>query len=80
MEKMVEKKDEQFTLPDLVATKEGEEMPEEERELLKPLPKPSIKLRAYPRKGFNKEKIKVGGSNAERTAETESRGATTTRH
>ena len=60
MEKMTEKTDKQFTLPDLVAMKEGEEMPEEERELLKPLPKPLIKPRAYPRKGFNKEKIKLG--------------------
>ena len=48
-EKMVEKMDEQFTLPDLVAMKEGKEMPEEEWELLKLLPKPSIKPRAYPR-------------------------------
>ena len=49
---MAEKTDEQFKLPDLVseATKEGEEMLEEERELLKPLRKPSIKLRAYPHK------------------------------
>ena len=52
--------DEQFKLPDLVATKEGEEMPKEEWELLKPLLKPSIKLKAYSRKGLNKEKIKLG--------------------
>ena len=52
----------QFKLPDLVAMKEGEEMPEEEWELLKLLPKPSIKLRAYPRKGFNKQKIKLGAA------------------
>ena len=59
MEKMVDKMDEQFTLPDLVAMKEGEEMPKEEWELLKLLPKISIKPRAYPLKGFNKEKIKL---------------------
>ena len=57
--------DEQFKLPDLVspeAVKEGEEMLEEERELLKPLPKPSIKPRAYSRKQIDKEKIKLGAA------------------
>ena len=35
IEKTVEKMDKQFTLPDLVAMKEGEEMPEEDWELFK---------------------------------------------
>ena len=60
--KTAEKTDEQFTLPDLVATKEGEEMLKEERELLKPLLKPLIKPRAYPCKQIDKEKIKLGAA------------------
>ena len=60
--KKPEMTDEQFKLPDLVATKEGEEMFEEERELLKPLPKPSIKLRTYPCKWIDTEKIKLGAA------------------
>ena len=62
--KTAEKTDEQFKLLDLGAetAKEGEEMLEEERELLKPLPKPSIKLRAYPHKQIDKEKIKLGAA------------------
>ena len=60
--KTAEKMDKQFKLPDLVATKEGEEMREEKRELLKPLPKPLIKPRAYPHKRIDKEKIKLGAA------------------
>ena len=60
--KTAEKTDKQFTLPDLVATKEGEEMLEEEQELLKPLLKPLIKPRAYPCKQIDKEKIKLGAA------------------
>ena len=37
-------------------------MLEEEQELLKPLPKPLIKLRAYPHKWIDKEKIKLGAA------------------
>ena len=57
--------DEQFKLPDLAlpeGVKEGEEMLKEERELLKPLPKPSIKPRAYSHKRIDKEKIKLGAA------------------
>ena len=57
--------DEQFKLPDLgssEAMKEREETLEEERELLKPLPKPSVKLRSYSRKWIDKEKIKLGAA------------------
>ena len=60
--KTAEKTDEQFKLPELVAMKEGEEILEEEQELLKPLPKPLIKLTAYPRKQIDKEKIKLGAA------------------
>ena len=62
MTKKPEMTDKQFTLPDLVAMKEGKEMLEEERELLKSLPKLSIQLRTYPCKWIDKEKIKLGAA------------------
>ena len=55
--------DEQFKLPDLITpelTKEGKTELEQERELLKPLPNPSLKPRAYSRTHFDKTKIKTG--------------------
>ena len=61
-EKTAKQTDNQFKLPDLVAMKEGEEILEEEWELLKPLPKPLIKPRAYPCKWIDKEKIKLGAA------------------
>ena len=57
--------DDQFKLPDLVlpeSTKEGEAEWEEERELLKPLPKPSIKPWAYSCTHFDKVMIKTGAA------------------
>ena len=59
------KTNEQFKLPDLVlpeVVKEGEAALKEEQELVKPLPKPTIKLRAYCRTCFDKEKIKLGAA------------------
>ena len=55
--------DEQFKLPDLVSPElaRGREVAlEAERELLKSLPKPAIKPRAYSRTHFDKEKITFG--------------------
>ena len=57
--------DEQFKLLDLASTelaKEGETALEEEQELLKLLPKPTIKPRAYSYRCFDKEKIKLGAA------------------
>ena len=54
--------DEQSKLPDLVmpkSMKEGETEMEQEEELLKPLPKPSLKPQAYSRTHFDKTKIKT---------------------
>ena len=57
--------DEQSKLPDLVmpkSTKEGETEMEQEGELLKPLPKPSLKPQAYSGTHFDKTKIKTGAA------------------